>query len=363
VAGKNMTSGKDNPEKIYIIAETAYIHEGDFEYLFKMIDEISELKLDAIKFHLLLNPDSYMSKEHPLSDEIKKWLFTKKQWTELIQQAIDKNLDVIALCDDVESVEYIKNNYNDIFAIEIHATGINDYFLLQEVADFKGKIILGIGGTSVEEIKYAVDFLKNKGKRDIILMYGFQNYPTNYKEINLQKMIKMKDLFNLPVGYADHTSYDDPNNEIISIMGAVIGSNILEKHYTLDPGVERIDYIAAVGKKQMKKIKEMTQLTSHIYGDSKLEMSKNEKAYGSVGPMKKAIVARCLIKKGEEISLDNIWFKRTAEESTVKQNQLPLLLGLKAIEDIEKDKIINFDKVENTLKKPNSGTIGINQKK
>ena len=42
----------------YIIAETAYNHEGDVNYLYKMIDEIAELELNAIKFHLLLLPGS-----------------------------------------------------------------------------------------------------------------------------------------------------------------------------------------------------------------------------------------------------------------------------------------------------------------
>lgn len=40
----------------YIIGETAYNHEGDLNYLYKMIDDISEIKLNAVKFHLLLNP-------------------------------------------------------------------------------------------------------------------------------------------------------------------------------------------------------------------------------------------------------------------------------------------------------------------
>ena len=38
----------------YIIAETAYNHQGDIEYLIRIIDEIYELKLNSVKFHLLL---------------------------------------------------------------------------------------------------------------------------------------------------------------------------------------------------------------------------------------------------------------------------------------------------------------------
>jgi len=358
-----MEKTKNKIKKPYIIAETAYNHEGDITYLFSMIDEIADIKLNAIKFHLLLNPQSYMTKQHPLFKDINKWLFNEKKWTEIINYSIKKNLDVIALCDDVESIKFINKKFENIAAIEIHATGINDYFLLKEIVNFKGKIILGIGGTSLDEIQYALNFFKNQGKHDIILMYGFQNFPTNYLDINLQKMEKIRDLFDLPIGYADHTSYDDSHNEVISIMAAAMGFNILEKHYTLSPGAKRIDNVAAVGKNQMKKIKEMMEIALKIYGNGDIELSENEKAYGNIGPMKKAIVAKNSIKKGDKINLDKICFKRTAEESTIKQDQLPLLLGLRATKNIEKDEIIDFNKVTYKFKKHYSKTVGLNQKK
>ncbi len=182
-------------------------------------------------------------------------------------------------------------------------------------------------------------------------MYGFQSYPTNYADINLSKMLKIKELFNLPIGYADHTAFDDPNNEIISVMGAMMGINILEKHFTPDYGKERIDYHAAVGKEQMLRIKELMKLALTVYGDGELKMSKAELEYGDVGPMKKAIVAKKFIKKGEKLSFDNLWFKRTEEGSPLKQYQFLQLIGLEATKDIREDEIIDFTKVKYEFKK------------
>jgi len=333
-------------KKPYIIAETAYNHEGDIQYLYKMIDEIADVGLSAVKFHLLLNPNSYMQENHPLMNEIKKWIFKQEQWNAIIDHAREKQLEIIALCDDVESLEFINTKNKDIFGVEIHASGLNDLFLLEEAAKFKGVVILGIGGSSIDEIHYAVNFLKNNKKTDIILIYGFQSYPTKYADINLSKMLKIRDLFNLPIGYADHTAFDDQNNEIISIMAATMGFNILEKHYTLHPGKKRIDYHAAVGKKQMEKIKELMKVALTVYGDGDIAMSESERAYGNIGPMKKAIIAKRDIRRGERLSLDNLWFKRTREESTVKQNQFLQLVGCKAKKDIKKDDIIDFSKIE-----------------
>jgi sialic acid synthase SpsE len=353
-----------NTDKIkepYIIGETAYNHEGDINYLYKMIDDIAELELNAVKFHLLLRPESYMQKKHPLIGETKKWIFNEKQWGDIIDYSNEKELDVIALCDDVESLEYINKNNKDVSAVELHATGLNDWFLLEEAAKFNGTVILGIGGSTIDEIAYARDFLKSKGKgkNEIILMHGFQNYPTNYADINLSKMLKIRDIFNLPVGYADHTAFDDPNNEIISVMAAMMGFNILEKHYTLDYGKERIDYHAAVGKEQMLKIKELMKLALTVCGEGELQMSKPELEYGNVGPMKKAIVAKKFIKKGEKLSFDNLWFKRTEEESYIKQNQFLKLIGLEATQDIKEDEIIDFTKVKYEFKKADLETFGV----
>lgn len=335
----------------YLIAETAYNHEGDPDYLLGMIDDIASLKLNAVKFHLLLNPESYIARSHNLSSSYKKWMFSAKEWVKIINYVKVKRLDVVALCDDVESIRFIRKKYPDIFGLELHAVSLNDLFMLREAVSFANTVILGIGGSTIDEIGYAVDFLRANKKSDILLMYGFQSYPTNSTEINLSKMIKIREIFNLPVGYADHTAYNDPNNEVISCMAAMMGVPILEKHYTPYPGKERIDFQSAVGRKAMVKIKELMALALSVYGSGEIKMSEAELAYGVIGPMKKAIVAKRNIKTGDRFTLKDLWFKRTVEVSPLKQNQLLSLIGLKATRDIKKDAIINFNNVSYEYKR------------
>ncbi|MHC5060123.1 MAG: N-acetylneuraminate synthase family protein [Planctomycetota bacterium] len=351
-----------NNSRPLIIAETAYHHEGDISYLYKMIDEIAEMGMDTVKFHLLLNPGSYMAKSHPLIEKMKSWLFDRGQWDDIIARSTEKGLDVVALCDDVESLEYINNNHGSIWAIELHATGLNDWFLLGAAAEFDGTVILGVGGSTIDETAYAVDFLKRRGKNEIMLMYGFQNYPTDYTNINLSKMLKIRDLFELPVGYADHTAFDDANNEIISVMAAMMGINILEKHYTPNHGQERIDFQAAVGRDKMLRIKELMELAVTVYGDGGLAMSRQELEYGSTGPMKKAVVAKRDIKSGERLSIENLWFKRTEKESPVRQNQFSELIGLEAVEDIKEDEIVDFRKLKYQYGKADLRDFGLAKK-
>lgn len=339
-----MNVKQQSHKRPYIIAETAYNHEGDITYLYGMIDELADLQVSAVKFHLLLNLESYMEKTHPLFSQLKTWLFSKQQWTDIIEYTQQKHLDIVALCDDIDSIKFL-NKKKNIRALEIHATSINDYFMLNEAAEFSGRIILGVGGSTHEEVSHAVDILKAKKKRDILLIYGFQSYPTKYADINLSKMTQLRELFNLPVGYADHTGFNDPYNEVLSVAAAMMGFEVLEKHYTLNPGKKRIDYEAAVGKEQLAKIKDLMEIALLAHGHTTVAMSKAERQYGGVGPMKKAIVAKKSIAKGDKLSLENLWFKRTEVKSKIPQYDFLKLIGHEAKEDIKKDEVIDYSKL------------------
>jgi len=348
--------------KPYLIGETAFHHQGDIEFLKELIDEGAKLGVDAMKFHLLTDLDDYMTHDHEALEVLRPWCLGKSAWEEIINFLIEKRIEIILLCNDAESLNWIIEEKFPVQAIELHASGLNDFFLLEGAALFQGTVMLGVGGSTLDEIDYAINYLKAKGQTDLFLMHGFQNFPTDYKDINLSKMCLLRDLFELPIGYADHTDPADEDNETISVMAAALGFNVLEKHFTHHFGKKRIDAQAAVSIEQMKTVKRLLHKAFQVYGNNSLEMSDAEKKYGNTGPMKKAIVARNLIKKGEQLTLDHIAFKRTNESTYVKQLQMANLLGLEVKVDIQKDEQIDFSKVNYTFKKADISEF-INTKK
>ncbi|WP_452227212.1 N-acetylneuraminate synthase family protein [Lacinutrix cladophorae] len=348
--------------KPYLIGETALHHQGDKDFLYKLIDLGAEARVDAIKFHVLLNIDDYFVKNHEAYSIVKDWGLTKEEWTKAIHYNESKGLDAVVLCNDPQSVDFVIEYSGDsIKAIELHATGLNDYLLLQKAAKFNGTVILGVGGSSLDEISYAIDILNELGQNDIFLMYGFQNYPTRYEDINLKKMIKLKDLFDLPVGYADHTDPLNEHNEVISTLGISMGINVCEKHFTHAVGEKRIDGQAAISVEQLKKVRLLMDIITTSVGTGSLKMSDGELSYGNTGPMKKAIVAEINIKKGDIITLDKIGFKRTNESTYMLQYFLPKLIGLKANKDINIDEFIDFSNVSYEFKKADSSQFNANK--
>ena len=333
-------------DRPYIIGETAFHHMGDIEFLKELINHAEKLDLNAIKFHLLLDVDDYMVEDHEVIETVKKWCFNKSEWQDIINYTKSKNLDLILLCNDVESVKWVNQLSIDTRAIEIHATGINDVFLLEESVKFNGTVMLGAGGSTIDEIQYAIEFLRSRGQKDIFLMHGFQNYPTNPSDVKLSRMNILKEIFNCPIGYADHTDPNDPNNEAISSFAAAMGHNVLEKHFTHVFGEDRIDSQAAVSLEQLKKIKCLHSVAFETFGNNPLQMTEAELKYGNTGPMKKAVVAREDIRIGETLNIDKIAFKRTNESSSLSQKELAKIIGLKAKSPIKKNQIIDYSNIE-----------------
>lgn len=339
--------------KPYYIAETAFHHEGDVQFLLNLINDLNHLDFNAFKFHLLLDLKDYIVNDHTANSVLENIQITKKDWLKVFQNVKKLNKEIVLLCNDLESLKFANSLQLEfpISAIELHSTGLNDIYLLEECINFKKSIILGVGGSTFDEIQYAIDFLKSNGKNDILLMHGFQNYPTNYEDINFRRIDLLKKAFDLPIGYADHTDPLDPKNELISVLPILKEVNVIEKHVTNFFGEKRIDSQAAISISQFENVIELGNSIFKTIGDSSFSFSDAELNYGNTGPMKKALVARTSIKKGDVLTKEHIAFKRTEKSSSLLQKDFNKILGSIALIDINEDEILDFSNVEYQFKK------------
>lgn len=332
-------------KKPYIIAETAYNHEGDIDYLYKMMDSAKDAKANAIKIHLIINMESLFQKNHPGYNVVDNMLFSKEQFKGIFNY-INKelNLDSIALCHDLDSVKFA-NEELDVDGIELHAVASNDIEMLEEVSKFKGEIAIATGGYRIDEVDFVVRFLKERGVSNILLLYGHQGWPATRKNINLSRMLLYRELFGVKIGYADHLGWNDPNNVYISSLPSCMGFNIIEKHFTIEEGEERVDSVCAVGKNKLLEIRKMMEIALDTWGNNSLILNKEEKKFGMSGLVRKAIIARDSIKKGDEFNYNNLTFKRCSRNTLIRPLQILDIIGNKANINIKKGEIIESNMV------------------
>jgi N,N'-diacetyllegionaminate synthase len=166
-------------------------------------------------------------------------------------------------------------------------------------------------------------------------MFGFQNFPTRYENVNFKKSQRIMKLFpEFRYGYADHTSWDEPNNILITLMGASLDIDYVEKHVTNVYGEERLDWNSAISIEMFNEIAEKLDILNKCRGDGLIKLNKGEEEYSSYGPMKKAAVLQQDVKKGEVLTLDKIQFQRTKETTDLSQLEVIKRFGHHIVKDL-----------------------------
>tara|TARA_Y100000816_G_C26105280_1_gene587100 strand:+ start:2117 stop:3115 length:999 start_codon:yes stop_codon:yes gene_type:complete len=324
----------------HLIAETAWHHEGDFDFMAKLVDKICiSTNADIVKFHITLDLEEYMSKKHSSFKQLQSWMFTKKQWTKLIQKVKKSKKKIMLLLNDVKAIEFASKMSPDY--VELHSVCLNVPRLMQPIKKLiskNTKIVIGEGGSTLSEIKNAVTFF---GTSNLILMFGFQNYPTKYEYINLKKIKKIQSLFpNLSFGYADHCAWNEKNNELITLIIASHDIKFVEKHITNCYGSKRCDSASAISIEMFNSLSKKIKMLNKLNGDGRLALNKNEKKYSEIGPMKMAAVASVEMNKGDILLKKNIYQIRTNQKSDINQIELLKFINRRLKRKIKKGNVI-----------------------
>jgi len=323
-----------------IIAETAWHHDGDFDFFKKLVESIcNETEADYIKFHITLDFNEYIHTNHPAYNWVKERIFKKEQWTEIFNIVSERDKKLMLLFNDMEAIDFGKMFNPEI--VEIHSVCLNDITLLKhlkEKINQETKIVLGVGGSDLYEIENAINVL---GSRNIVLMHGFQNYPTKYEDINFAKIKKIMQLFpHLEHGYADHTAWNNDNNILITLFGAALGMSYIEKHVTIELGKERCDWNSAISIEMFNDLTDKLKILSQAYGNGFLSLNEGEKSYSKFGANKKAAILKHSVKKGESLTENCYCFKRTGQTSDLSQLDIIGSVGRKFTSDLEQEHCI-----------------------
>ena len=318
----------------YVIAETAYSFEGSKDYLIQQTRQVPA-EVDAIKYHLMFNTDEYVVQAFDLINLLNDWLLTENDWLDVLDAAKSNGKDVVILTDDTESIAFCVRNHHLVDAIEVHAACINDLCILDKALAFASEydkvMMLGISGFEIDELQTIVSYIQNHNVKHLLLMYGFQNFPTKVENINLSKIQLFKMLFDCSIGYADHTEHSSELKEQLIGTAYALGANIQEIHYVLDEGEKRTDAVTAIGSSRFQSIKGMLYNIRTSLGTMDFRLNAGEKSYLNY---RKVPVLKRAVAKGEVLTKDCIVYKRVEKPSYQhKFGESEIYLGMCFVED------------------------------
>lgn len=318
----------------FIIGEVASAHEGNYLLAIKIGKAAYKAGADAVKFQLF-NCDALMSSKNPQYKKFKQLEIKQNDWIKVFKKFDRKNF-LIAEIFDIESLIFAINL--KIFKmIKIPSTCLVNKNMLQALKNFNKTIILASGGASLPEINFALKHLKKK-RKDIVIMAGFQNFPTKIEDTKLSQISLLKKKFKTIIGFADHT---DSNTIFfpytIPLMAFMAGAEIIEKHITLDRKKKGTDYESSLNPSEFKKFTNLLKKSSYIFSKEKWELTKAEENYRKFNKI--FAVAKKNLIKGIKIKKTDVLFKRT-NKSGITPDKIYQILGKKLKKDKKFDEII-----------------------
>jgi N,N'-diacetyllegionaminate synthase len=349
-----------NRKKVEIIAEIANAHQGDPENAYKLALEGINAGADAIKFQIYF-AEELLTKKHKRYNHFKNQSFSPNIWINLISE-LKKN-KVKIYCDIFGEKAFKIANRLNVDGFKLHSSDLNNIFLLDKLKRTNKKIFLSAGGSTINEIGYAINKLKKKEKLPVLL-HGFQSYPTKVEDCELSRIKLFKEIFNnhCELGYQDHISTDDPLNFVIPQVAITLGARYIEKHITLNRSKKGIDYYSSLEPKEFKKFifqirnsdSELFKNKLHKYkskiknaiGNKPFNIKKAENEYRN--QVKKIWFSRNFIKKNSIIKKKDLIMKRPAisDINTVFAEEI---IGKKVLKNIYPETPIIMKNLKNKV--------------
>lgn len=329
---------------VFIIAEAGVNHNGSIELAKKLIDVASDAGADAVKFQTfkaenLVSQNAQKAnyqkettdKEESQFDMIKKLELDIDTHKELINYCNSKNIMFLSTPFDLDSIDLLNDLELPIF--KIPSGEITNLPYLRKIGKLNKKIILSTGMADMGEIEDALDILINCGtpKESITVLHANTMYPTPMKDVNLQAMVTIGDTFDIKFGYSDHTLGIE-----VDIGAVALGASVIEKHFTLDKSMEGPDHKASLEPDELFAMVRGIRNIEKALGSSIKKPSPSE--IPNIKIVRKSIVAKEKIKKGEILTQDNLAVKRPADG--ISPMRWDEVVGSLASRDYNEDDII-----------------------
>ncbi|HLP31876.1 MAG TPA: N-acetylneuraminate synthase family protein [Bacteroidia bacterium] len=220
----------------FIIAEIAQAHEGSLGIAHSYIDALAKAGVDAVKFQTHIAEAESSSEEqfrvkfsyedNTRFDYWKRMEFTPEQWAGLRQHCDDKGVEFISSPFSVAAVELLKKI--GVKRYKIGSGELTNYLMLEAIAKTGQPIILSSGMSDWNELDDTIAFLQPFGN-PLSILQCTTAYPTQPEQWGLGVMAEMKERYNIPVGFSDHSA-----DVYACLAAATLGAEILEFHAVFD---------------------------------------------------------------------------------------------------------------------------------
>ena len=321
--------------KVSIIAEVGSVHDGSFGNALKLCDLAQSLDADAVKFQTHIAeaetlPDapapSYFKGE-PRFEYFTRTGFSFEQWRELKQHCDDLGIEFISSPFSELAVDWLQEI--GVSRMKVASGEVTNLPLLEKLNGAGLPVLLSSGMSNWAELDAAVAVLSDV---ELTIMQCTSKYPCPPSAVGLNVIAEMRDRYQWPVGFSDHTQ-----SNYAAFAAIMSGAVCIEKHLTFSRAMygsdaplasEPIEFAELV-----RGVRELSEIAAHtVDKDDVAEYAEMKQIF------QKSVVAADDIDAGTVIEQSMLAYKKPG--NGISAADYRDLLGRKTTTAIKKDSMI-----------------------
>ena len=327
--------------KTLIIAEAGVNHNGDEKLAFQLVDKAYAAGADIVKFQTfkaknLVTAEALQAdyqvvntgKQESQLAMLSRLELSYEAHHKLVSYCTQLGIEFLSTAFDSESLDFLVNDLK-LTRLKIPSGEItNAPLVLQHartgcdlivstgmatLADIEAVLgVIAFGYTAPLEAEPSIDafqsaYFSEVGKEalkdKVTVLHCTTEYPAPLADINLRAMDALSTAFGLSVGYSDHSE-----GIVVAVAAVARGAILIEKHFTLDKGMEGPDHKASLDPLELKEMVQAIRAVELALGDG-IKGPRPSEIKNKIAARKSLVAARN-ISMGQKITEDDLAVKR-----------------------------------------------------
>jgi N-acetylneuraminate synthase len=297
-------------EGCYVIAEIGVNHNGSVELAKELIDVAASAGADAVKFQTFSADDlvtsgarkaEYQSRntgddgtQHAMLAALE---LSETDFQELMSYCAEQPIDFLSTPFGPAQADMLERL--GVSAFKVSSGDLTFHSFLAHLGAKGRPIILSTGMATLAEVEQALRTIDESGSAPVALLHCVSDYPADPGASNLRAMHTMVKAFGRPVGWSDHTL-----GTAVGFAAVALGARIIEKHITLDAGMEGPDHAASMEPVQFEEFVAGIRAIGGALGDGIKRPHPDELRTAEVA--RRSIVATRDLTAGDSIARDDV---------------------------------------------------------
>jgi sialic acid synthase SpsE len=331
----------------YVIAEAGSNHNRDLPTALRLIEVAAEAGADAVKFQTYTaeglysrrTPDiKYLKEKGLVGDQESVWELIKRveipwEWhAELSSHAARCGITFFSTPFEEAAVDLLEGV--GVPAYKIASYEVNHLPLIERVARTGKPMLISTGMASLGDIERALDTAAGAGAHDLMVMHCAVNYPPRFADLNLRAITTMREAFQIPIGWSDHTP-----GHTAEVVAVTLGACAVEKHFTLSRDQKGPDHPFALEPRELGAMVVAIRETEDALGSSVKRVTEAEADLFRLG--RRSVVAARDVPAGGELTREDLAVKRPGFGIPI--DALDQVVGRHVAHDVVADQVLDWD--------------------